>query len=96
MEEEEEEEREYSRAHIAHCLRQYVTVRRDSTAVVTVGGGSVTGFQLVEGIHKLAAGLLEAGVCRDDVVAIAALNRYLLFITALAVHIFPHVHSSSE
>ena len=71
------EEEDYSRAHIAHCLRRYMTVRQNSTAVVTVGGCSVTGFEFVEGIRQLAAGLLEAGVCRNDVVAIAALNRYV-------------------
>ncbi|XP_078170928.1 acyl-activating enzyme 14 isoform X1 [Carex rostrata] len=70
------EEEDYPRSHIAHCLRRYMAVRRDSEAVAAVGGCSVTGFRLVEGIHQLATGLLEAGVCRDDIVAIAALNSY--------------------
>lgn len=64
-----------------------MAVRRDSEAVATVGGCSVTGFQLVEGIHQLATGLLEAGVCRDDIVAIAALNRYAFFLAAAAVDV---------
>ncbi|KAJ3688742.1 hypothetical protein LUZ61_017906 [Rhynchospora tenuis] len=70
------EEEDYARAHIAHCLRRYMIMRHDCEAVVEVGRSSRTGFQLVKGIHKLAAGLLEAGVCRNDVVAIAALNSY--------------------
>ncbi|KAJ4773326.1 2-succinylbenzoate--CoA ligase [Rhynchospora pubera] len=71
-----EQEEDYARAHVVHCLRRNMVMRRDSEAVAEVGRSSRTGFELVKGIHELAAGLLEAGVCRNDVVAIAALNSY--------------------
>ncbi|KAJ1694975.1 hypothetical protein LUZ63_011673 [Rhynchospora breviuscula] len=72
-----EQEEDYARAHIAHCLRRYMVMRGNSEAVVEVGRSSrKTGFELVKGIYELATGLLDAGVCRDDVIAIAALNSY--------------------
>lgn len=64
----------YSRPHICHCLTRIASVKRN--AVVTVyGQRRRTGQEFVDGVLKLAGGLVRLGLRNGDVVSVAALNR---------------------
>lgn len=66
-----------SRGHICLCLGRILALRRDSPVAIA-GRNHRTGGEFVNGVLSLARGLVESGVRRGDVVAIAALNRYTL------------------
>lgn len=64
----------YSRPHLCHCLTRLASVKRN--AVVTVyGQRRRTGQEFVDGVLRLAEGLVRLGLRNGDVVSIAALNR---------------------
>ncbi|EXB75224.1 2-succinylbenzoate--CoA ligase [Morus notabilis] len=64
----------YSQPHICHCLSRIATLRRNSPVTIT-GDRHRTGPELVDGVLRLASGLLSLGISSGDVVAVAALNR---------------------
>ncbi|KAG2304036.1 hypothetical protein Bca52824_032687 [Brassica carinata] len=75
---------DYSRPHICHCLTRLASVKRN--AVVTVyGQRRRTGQEFVDGILRLAGGLVRLGLRNGDVVSIAALNSDLFLEWLLAV-----------
>ncbi|KAF8408777.1 hypothetical protein HHK36_004846 [Tetracentron sinense] len=75
----------YSGGHICQCLTRLSTLRRDSPVTI-FGNRRKTGRQFVDGVLSLSQGLLELGLRRGDIVAIAALNsdRYLEWLLAVA------------
>ncbi|KAF8105813.1 hypothetical protein N665_0155s0030 [Sinapis alba] len=74
----------YSRPHICHCLTRLASVKRN--AVVTVSGQRRrTGQEFVDGVLRLAGGLVRLGLRNGDVVSIAALNSDLFLEWLLAV-----------
>ncbi|KAL0695787.1 hypothetical protein Bca4012_062967 [Brassica carinata] len=74
----------YSRPHICHCLTRLASVKRN--AVVTVyGQRRRTGQEFVDGVLRLAGGLVRLGLRNGDVVSIAALNSDLFLEWLLAV-----------
>ncbi|CAH8354830.1 unnamed protein product [Eruca vesicaria subsp. sativa] len=75
---------DYSRPHICHCLTRLASVKRN--AVVTVyGQRRRTGREFVDGVLRLAGGLIRLGLRNGDVVSIAALNSDLFLEWLLAV-----------
>ncbi|RID46121.1 hypothetical protein BRARA_I02803 [Brassica rapa] len=74
----------YSRPHLCHCLTRLASVKRN--AVVTVyGQRRRTGQEFVDGVLRLAEGLVRLGLRNGDVVSIAALNSDLFLEWLLAV-----------
>ncbi|CAF1928895.1 hypothetical protein HID58_066297 [Brassica napus] len=74
----------YSRPHLCHCLTRLSSVKRN--AVVTVyGQRRRTGQEFVDGVLRLAGGLVRLGLRNGDVVSIAALNSDLFLEWLLAV-----------
>ncbi|CAN6882209.1 hypothetical protein Bca4012_072137 [Brassica carinata] len=74
----------YSRPHLCHCLTRLSSVKRN--AVVTVyGQRRRTGQEFVDGVMRLAGGLVRLGLRNGDVVSIAALNSDLFLEWLLAV-----------
>ncbi|CAG7864252.1 unnamed protein product [Brassica rapa] len=74
----------YSRPHLCHCLTRLASVKRN--AVVTVyGQRRRTGQEFVDGVLRLAGGLVRLGLRNGDVVSIAALNSDLFLEWLLAV-----------
>lgn len=62
--------------HVCQCLTKMSTLRWSSPATISCDGHRRrTGGQFAGNVYSLALGLLELGVQRGDVVAIAALNR---------------------
>ncbi|KAK9093601.1 hypothetical protein Syun_028512 [Stephania yunnanensis] len=70
------EQQRQQRAHICQCLTRIATFRRDKTLTI-FGTRRKTGFEFVQSVHALALSLRQLGLAPGDVVAIAALNRFL-------------------
>ncbi|XP_043701227.1 2-succinylbenzoate--CoA ligase, chloroplastic/peroxisomal isoform X1 [Telopea speciosissima] len=70
--------------HICQCLSRISSFRRDSPVTI-FGNRRKTGKQFVESVIGLAQGLLEIGLRKGDVVAIAAMNSDLYLEWLLAV-----------
>ncbi|XP_019701467.1 2-succinylbenzoate--CoA ligase, chloroplastic/peroxisomal isoform X2 [Elaeis guineensis] len=70
--------------HICLCLGRILALRRD-TPVAIAGGNRRTGGEFIDGVLSLARGLVDSGVRRGDIVAIAALNsdRYIELLLAV-------------
>ncbi|EHA8587296.1 putative 2-succinylbenzoate--CoA ligase, chloroplastic/peroxisomal [Cocos nucifera] len=62
-----------SQGHICLCLGRILALRRDSLVAIA-GRNRRTGGEFVDGVLNLARGLVESGVRKGDIVAIAALN----------------------
>ena len=67
----------HCQGHIAHCLGGLLTRRGGATVAADSGGRSITGAEFVDGVRRLAAGLVGSGVRPGDVVAVVAFNRYV-------------------
>lgn len=83
----------YSEAHICLCLSRIGTIRRNSAVTIT-GNRRKTGQKFVQDVLGLAHGLIEVlGLRPGDIVAISALNRFLLLILVNShTHILPLPH----
>ncbi|CAA6668083.1 unnamed protein product [Spirodela intermedia] len=76
----------YSRGHICQCLSRILARRRDEALTIcSESGARRTGGMFVEGVLRLARGLVALGVRRGDVVAIAAYNSEWFIEWLLAV-----------
>ncbi|RLM62178.1 2-succinylbenzoate--CoA ligase, chloroplastic/peroxisomal [Panicum miliaceum] len=72
--------------HIAQCLGGILARRGGATVAVDSGGRSITGAEFVDGVRRLAAGLVDRGVLPGDVVAAVAFNsiQYVELFLAVA------------
>ena len=67
----------HCQGHIAHCLGGVLARRGGATVALDSGGRGLSGAEFVDGVRRLAAGLVGSGVRPGDVVAAVAFNRYV-------------------
>ena len=67
----------HCQGHIAHCLGGVLARRGGATVALDSGGRRLSGAEFVDGVRRLAAGLVGSGVRPGNVVATVAFNRYV-------------------
>ncbi|OEL27073.1 2-succinylbenzoate--CoA ligase, chloroplastic/peroxisomal [Dichanthelium oligosanthes] len=77
----------HCQGHIAQCLGGILAHRGGATVAVGSGGHRLSGAEFVDGVRRLAAGLVERGVRPGDVVAVVAFNsiEYVELFLAVAL-----------